>query len=113
MPSKFNESKFVAFVIYTTVVLGIIGMLALVVLPVTDIDNRLMIQAVGCIVLPMAYNSGLVIPKFLEVLKPNSVIAPSGTTSTGGFSDTGGTLVTMDSRNTAGMLQVSNRLFKR
>mmetsp|Transcript_106097 Transcript_106097/g.306956 ORF Transcript_106097/g.306956 Transcript_106097/m.306956 type:complete len:89 (+) Transcript_106097:4385-4651(+) len=88
-------------------------MLALVVLPVTDIDNRLMIQAVGCIVLPMAYNSGLVIPKFLEVLKPNSVITPSGGSTTGGFSDTGGTLVTMDSRNTAGVLQVSNRLFKR
>mmetsp|Transcript_106100 Transcript_106100/g.306972 ORF Transcript_106100/g.306972 Transcript_106100/m.306972 type:complete len:1464 (+) Transcript_106100:116-4507(+) len=108
VPSKFNESKFVAFVIYTTVVLGVIGMLALVVLPVTDIDNRLMIQAVGCIVLPMAYNSGLVIPKFLEVLKPNSVITPSGGSTTGGFSDTGGTLVTMDSRNTAGVLQTED-----
>ena len=108
VPSKFNESKFVAFVIYTTVVLGVIGMLALVVLPVDDIDNRLMIQAVGCMVLPMAYNCGLVLPKFMEVIKPNTVIAPQGGSTTGTFDGTGGTLVTMDSRNTAGALQTAD-----
>ena len=83
-------------------------MLALVVLPVDDIDNRLMIQAVGCMVLPMAYNCGLVLPKFMEVIKPNTVIAPQGGSTTGTFDGTGGTLVTMDSRNTAGALQTAD-----
>jgi len=95
VPSKFNESKFIAFVIYTTTMLGIVGVAILLILPRRDQDNRITLQVVGAVLLPFCYCCGLIIPKFMEVLKPNSVVTPGDSFS--GESTTG-TLQTTDSR---------------
>ena len=44
VPSKFNESTFVAAVIYTCLVFGLFGVLALEVLEKSSTENRLIVQ---------------------------------------------------------------------
>ena len=95
VPSKFNESKFIAFVIYTTTLLGLLGVAILLILPKDDQNSRVLLQVVGAVVLPFCYCCGLIVPKFMEVLRPNSVVTPGGSFS--GESTTG-TLQTTDSR---------------
>jgi len=95
VPSKFNESKFIAFVIYTTTMLGLLGVAILLILPKHDQNSRVLLQVVGAVVLPFCYCCGLIVPKFMEVLRPNSVVTPGDSFS--GESTTG-TLQTTDSR---------------